>query len=102
MNTDKSEAHNRLCYYVPPDGYDEKHGYRVAIVEENEPGYSWTGNIPEGGLQAPYYWGHNLVEAKKTCRRLNTDMGLSERDVLDIITSSMAASSRRGPWSKRR
>ncbi len=83
-----AENGNRLCYYSPETDYVEGRGYRVAIVKENEPGYYPTG----GAGQAPWYWGHDLKTAQDTAKKLNNDrLGLSDRDVMDIIISSMGA-----------
>ncbi len=82
----------RVCYYIPADGYIKERGYRVSVVTENEPGHSPTGNWPyegKGGQTLPYFWGHDLEEAKAAARYQNAKIGLSERDAFDIVTSSM-------------
>lgn len=88
----------RFCYYIPPDQTpDPKRGYRVAIVNANEAGYYWTGDTPEGGLKAPWYWGKTLAEAEMVCKQQNRDkLGLTEMQVFSIITESMQRKKPRG------
>lgn len=87
----------RMCYYIPDDGssYVEGYGYRVALVIENEPGYILTGTWPYTGAveeSMPYFWGHDLSEAKLMAAQQNKEMGLDEHDTFNIIMSSMNAS----------
>jgi hypothetical protein len=91
----------RICYYIPPTQTpDPGSGYRVAIVEEDNAGYRWTGDAPEGGRQQPYYWGSTLAEAEAVARGENRRLGLTDDDVLHIVNSSiwaqLAAEAKRG------
>ena len=82
---------NRICY-IPADGYIEDRGFRVSVVTEDELGHCPTGDWPyEGkrGQKLPYFWGHDFKGAEEVAREQNTKLGLSERDVFDIVTSSM-------------
>jgi len=84
----------RFCYHVPADGFIEGRGYRASIVIENESGHYPTGTWPyEGklGQVAPYFWGMTLDEAKAVCVAQNKRMGVSERDAVAIVSSSIAA-----------
>ena len=63
----------KFCYYVGPETYVMDEGFRAAIVFENIPGYTLTGNWPyEGkpGQVAPYFWGHKLAEAQAQADRV--------------------------------
>lgn len=79
-----------FCYFVPIDAFVEGRGWRVSIVVENEPGHYPTG----GGGKAPWFWGSERKDyklAKETERAMNERIGLNERDVHRIISSSMGA-----------
>lgn len=85
----------RLCYYIPVDSYIEERGYRVSVVTEGEPGHTPTGDWPYDGTGVmPYFWGHDLEQAKEIARKENQKLGLSEVDALQIVSSSMAAQNR--------
>jgi hypothetical protein len=84
---------NRICYYIPVDGFIEGHGYRVSIVTENEAGHSPSGAWPytgKPGETAPWFWGNDYDKACEIAKKANERLGLTESDVLKIITSSMA------------
>jgi hypothetical protein len=78
----------RQCFYVPVDQFDDN-GYIPSLVTEGEAGHApLKGN---GRFSAPYYWGKTHEQAKEVARKANEDLGLSERDVTDIIASSIRA-----------
>ena len=84
----------KFCYYVGPETYVMDEGFRAAIVFENVPGYTLTGNWPYNGKPgqvAPYFWGHKLAEAQAQADRVNQDLGVSRKEAGRIIGSSMSA-----------
>lgn len=91
---------NRICFFIPVDGYIEGHGYRVSIVTENEAGHAPTGTWPYTGAPGetmPWFWGHDYDKACELALRANTDrLNLTERDILQIMTSSMKKTPARG------
>jgi hypothetical protein len=83
---------NRCCIYVPIDQYVEGKGWVPSVVTENEPGHApLTG---QGELAEPWYWGHDLEQARATAADCNRRLGLSDQDVVDIVNSSISASFR--------
>lgn len=72
----------RMCYWALT-GNGEK--AIVAIVVENESGYHPT----------DYDWG-TLEQAQEQANKANTDLGLSSRDCIDIVVSSMFPKSHTG------
>ncbi len=82
----------RQCFYVPADQFDEN-GFIPSIVTEGEPGHApLTGN---GDHAQPWYWGKTYDEAKAVANAQNEQrFKLTEQDVLEIVSSSMAASRR--------
>lgn len=90
----------RWCYWIPADGYVEGKGFRVSIVVENESGHFPTGSTPEGGMQEPWFWGHDYKEARATAALENMEkLGLDEKATALIVMSSMGASRRAGSAS---
>ena len=80
----------RTCIFVS-ETMLTKDGYIPSVVTEDEPGHApLTGN---GDFARPWYWGHDIVEARRLAREYNEQLGLSEDDVQAIILSSMRASS---------
>lgn len=72
---------NRMCYHADESFFSKDTGkYQLIIVTENEPGYTVASE-----------WG-SLDNAKAKAQILNAANGLSADDVLNIRTSSMAAS----------
>lgn len=96
----------RICYYIPPDAYFEDRGYRVSIVTEGEPGHIPTGEWPNDGTGVlPYFWGHDYEKACARADGQNAKMGISKKDSIAIIASSMGAQIREdrpAPEAKRR
>lgn len=85
----------RWCYWIPAEGYVEGHGYRVSIVFEYEAGHYPTGDdawiAGDPGKRKPWFWGHDLTEAKKIAEDMNQQrLGLSPREAADIVTTSMS------------
>lgn len=85
----------RWCYFIPLDGFVPGKGFRVSVVFENEPSHYQTG----GDGKEPWFWGMTYEEAEEVAAKQNeTKLGLSARDVWDIISSSMGKSwPERGP-----
>jgi hypothetical protein len=80
----------RMCYFVPADSYIKNKGFRVSVVFEN-----LSGHYPTGGQgKEPWYWGLDYITAKKVEKEQNKRMGLSEKDVCEIITKSMVNQNR--------
>lgn len=91
------KVEGRMCVYIPINGYVEGEGYRVSIVKEGESGHFPTGTWPyEGkpGQTMPWFWGHDYEKAVEIAKEHNAKLGLTERDVLDIISSSITKQSR--------
>lgn len=85
-------SEQRICYYIPIDGYVEGRGFRVSIVKEGESGHYPTGEWPNDGAKVmPYFWGHDYEKACDIARRQNKALGLTEEDVMAIVGSSMGA-----------
>lgn len=74
------EAGRRYVYWLDLSvpAVDGKH--RVSLVFENEPGHFPTGS---GGYKAPWYW------SEETCKLKNEQLGYSEEEVFEIVSSSM-------------
>jgi hypothetical protein len=105
----------RMCWYIPRDSFVEGRGYRVAIVTENTAGYALTGTWPYTGAPGeslPYFWGNrgesivdndeNYKDACATAASLNKRQGLSDKDVMKIIASSMFKAARKAKKVKAR
>jgi hypothetical protein len=85
----------RWCYWIPADGYVERHGFRVSIVFEYESGHYPTGDdawiAGDASKRKPWFWGHSYEEAKKVAEATNQErLGLSPREAADIVTTSMS------------
>jgi hypothetical protein len=79
----------RWCYMIMV-GQTSQGQYVPSVVVENEPGHApLSGNGP---LSEPWRWGADYDKAREIARQANHEMGLSDEDVLDIVTSSMRAS----------
>jgi len=79
----------RTCFYIDPTQTPDEDGYIPSLVTEGEPGHApLTGG---GDFQTPWYWGKTLAEAEATAAKANAEQGLSPRDVIDIVMSSMVA-----------
>lgn len=83
-----ARANARQCFWIDSGPYDEN-GYVPSIVTEGQPGHTpMTGN---GVGSAPWYWGKTREAALQVCKESNERLGLSERDVEEIVWSSMHA-----------
>lgn len=78
----------RRAFYVDETMWTPN-GYVPALVTEGEPGYGLM--LGNGEFAAPWYWGTDIAVAKEVARKANADLGLSETDVADILTSSITA-----------
>jgi hypothetical protein len=88
----------RMCYFIPTDGHVPDHGYRVSIVVEGKAGHQPTGTWPYSGKPGesmPYFWGDDFDKAEATAKMMNERRGLTERDVTEIVSSSMAKTRQR-------
>lgn len=82
----------RMCYFIPTDGYIENEGWRPSIVTEGVPGHRPIGTWPpDVNAPRPYFWGHDYVDAVASAKRQNDRLGLSDNDVAEIVASSMVA-----------
>jgi len=113
MNTEKAPTRKRLederiaqllnerrfCYFVDELDHLKGQGFRVSVVIENEPGRFPTG----GGETAPWYWGgDSIAEARAIAEAENTHLGLTMKDVITIINSSMFPKGKRAVKRSRR
>lgn len=76
----------RMCFIVLIDQRDE-HGFIPSVVYENESGHHPL--VGKGDLARPWYWGQTYEAAKDVCANQNRSLGLSEDEVVEIVTSSM-------------
>lgn len=82
----------RMCFFVPTDGYIKGRGWRASVVTEGKSGHCPTGVWPNNGTEImPYFWGASYEDAQATAARMNARLGHSEKDVAEIIFSSMNA-----------
>lgn len=80
----------RFCYTIPSSTPSTPgSGFRVSLVVENVQGHFPTGNTPEGGDVAPWYWGPTRADAEAICATHNATLGHADHDVAMIIVSSM-------------
>ena len=78
----------RHCFAVFPDQRDEG-GFIPSVVYEGEGGhYPLRGR---GAFAIPWHWGQEYEKALAVCADANRDLGLTEDDVEEIVTSSIAA-----------
>lgn len=86
----------KFIYYIPPTAFIAGQGHKVSIVYENESGHYPTGGDGRDKM-TPWYWGNpndeatSFTEAEATAKMANARLGLDEKEVMDILTSSMAA-----------
>lgn len=76
----------RVVLYVDASMLEKK-GYRPVFVKEGESGY-----YPQGGLdkfQEPWYFGHDLAEAKRRCDEYNARRGVTREEADAIVFGSM-------------
>ena len=68
-----------MCYMILETVTDENGNYIPCIAVEGEKGYNRTN----------YHWGKDLTLAKEVATDMNTRMGISSRDAMKIILSTM-------------
>ena len=69
---------SRLAYFIMLTQTNERGEFIPLIAKEGQPGYYLT----------DWTWGRNQDIAETLCRERNTKMGLSKKDVDQIITST--------------
>lgn len=79
----------RKCFWIPAEPHDEN-GYVPSMVVEGQGGHAPLAGRDE--FATPWYWGKTREAAQVIADRENAKLGLSERAVLDIVLSSVAAS----------
>ena len=79
----------RYCVYVPETAYVEGKGFIPSVVREDEAGH--TPLMGRGELAQPWFWGPTIEDAQRQADEYNTALGLTEEDVVEIVTSSMRA-----------
>lgn len=85
----------RECYWICSSQAFNPHlkemGYIPSLVVEGEPGHSPL--MGQGECATPWYWGMTYEAAKVTAAKANMEtFGLSEKEVFEIVTSSMVGS----------
>lgn len=98
-NNTEQQSQGRLCVYVDETMLVEGHGYRPSFVVENVAGHRPNGTWPyhgKVGETLPWFWGktatgYSIDAAKKQAADYNKRLGLTEKDVENIITSSIRA-----------
>jgi hypothetical protein len=99
----KDENGNRMCYYNAHEA--DEHGVIVCMVTENIAGYRRM--IGKDELSAPWYYAYfdayrdedgklDMTTMNKviedSVNRRNKKIGISRKDMMDIVTSSMRVS----------
>jgi hypothetical protein len=80
----------KWCYYIPETQDPKRYGgYVPSLVFAHEPGHSPMMGRGKGAY--PWIWGETLTEAKATCKKVNLEHGVSEKEACLIIASSMGA-----------
>ncbi len=95
----------RFVYYISPIGaFVPGKGFRVAIVIEGEPGYTLTGggDSKSPDYKEPWYWGMTYKEAEQIAAEMNAKLGYTEREVWQIVNSSMFPKGKRSVKRSRR
>ncbi len=71
----------RRCYFIQHTVKDEKGNYIPCIAIEGESGFYKT----------DWQWGNDYELANDTAKLMNSKLGISEQDALEIVLSSMFA-----------
>ena len=88
MTEHTSGPRGRFCYYVNPIQDPTNHGGFVpSAVYENESGHFPM--LGQGEFAQPWVWGETLADAEGVADKTNRDLGLSPKDVAQIISRSM-------------
>ena len=83
------DNNKRFCYYIMEGQTTIDGGYIPSMIVENEAGHTpLTG--PEA-VGSSWVWAHNFEDAKQYASVMNTQLGLTQDDVMDIVASSMRA-----------
>jgi hypothetical protein len=87
----------RWCYYIPLTAFVEDRGFRVSVVIEDVDGHYPTGDLDWKARdhKEPWFWGMTYHEAEQTAAEQNAKLGYSERDIVEIINSSILKSFKR-------
>lgn len=97
---------SRYCYWLDQFQTKDQHekngvdatGFVPSVVVENKYGHSYASYpTKEDPIRLPYFWSDGfdadgLEQAKKIIDLKNQELGLTEKDVLTIVCSSMFAS----------
>ena len=70
---------NRLAYMIIDTQKDKNDEFIPCIIKEGEAGYYPT----------DYHWGTDKKIAQKCCDEINKKMGMTKRDVFELICMSM-------------
>ena len=83
------ENHNdTFCYYIPEIQDPVQHGgYVPSVVDKDEPGHCPL--LGQGEFASPWMWGETLEKAQEVCKVKNERLGLSSKEVDEIVASSM-------------
>jgi hypothetical protein len=89
MEQTTTDRRGRLCYFINPTQDPKEHGgYVPSAVYENESGHFPM--LGQGDYAQPWLWGETLAGAEAIADKINReDLGLSPRDVDQIISRSM-------------
>ena len=82
----EAKSEPRTCYYILHTQFDSE-GFIPSLVTENEEGHRPL--IGNGTGAAPYHWGKTLEEAERMCAHKNLMNGITEKDMVEIVASSM-------------
>lgn len=88
-------ALGRMVAFIPEHEYVEGHGFRVGFVVEGENGYRLSGDWPYTGAVGetmPWFWGHDLTEARRLADEHNQRLGIAPEESQAIIDESIRAS----------
>ena len=72
------------------DKIDGEHHYIPCAIHEDEAGYRPMRGKGIGAM--PWYWGTSHEQCQRHCDTYNKEAGYTEKDVMEIVTSSMRAS----------
>lgn len=78
----------RYCYWINETQTPVEGGFIPSVVIENEAGHTPLAGDPKT-CQAPWVWGPTLTDAQRTADQANTELGLTRKQAMDIVTSSM-------------
>ena len=79
----------RIALYVD-ETMETPEGFIPSLVTENEAGHSPLAG--KGAFSAPWYFGHDLITARRLVDEANAKLGLTPIEAIEIVASSMRAS----------